>query len=160
MIAVATGDKGAVMLSSEEKIRPIMACETLAPLGESGAAILGEMMTDQSYADGDQIMGEGSAADRIFVVVQGSVSVYLPGATSPVRQMGSGSILGEYGLFASRHRTTTVKADGDCVLLWLEYPRFKSFLHQFPEVLFHLLEATVQRLVELEERISEDLAGS
>ena len=45
MIAVATGDKGAVMLSSEEKIRPIMACETLAPLGESGAAILGEMMT-------------------------------------------------------------------------------------------------------------------
>lgn len=143
-------------ISTEEKIAFIRACKTLDSLGFSGAGILAEMMQVEHHRAGDVITAAGDSAPHIYVVGTGTLAIQVPGAGDSVRTMGAGSILGEYGLFEERRRTSTVTATKDCLLLTLEYAKFRSFLHQFPEVMFDLLQTAVVRLTELDAQASRE----
>ena len=138
------------MLSTSEKQACIQACGALAPLGESGAMVLAELMAEQGYGAGTEVFGLGDAATHVYVIAEGSVSVFTGGSGTAVRQMGPGEILGEYGLVAGSRRTSRVTADEDCILLAMDYERFRNFLHQFPELMYHLLELAVSRMTALE----------
>ena len=137
-------------VTKEEKIDFIRACSTLESLGYSGAGILAEMMRVEHHVAGDVVAAAGHSASHIYVVGEGTLAIHVPGAEAPVRTMGPGSILGEYGLFEERRRTSTIMAESDCLLLTLEYAKFRDFLRQFPEVMYDLLETAVVRLTKLD----------
>jgi CRP-like cAMP-binding protein len=50
-------------------------------------------------------------------------------------------------------RTTTVKAENDAELMTMDYDRFKSFLFQYPQALYKLLEVAVVRLEQAEAKL-------
>ena len=147
------------MISDLEKLSHIRACDVWAPLGESGAAVLAERMNEERHGAGETIIAEGAEADRVYTVIAGSVTVHLEGAVTPLRTVGVGEILGDFCLFAPWLRTATIKAETDCILLSVTYPRFRDFLHEFPEVMYHLLETVVWRLTDREKEIFGDAKG-
>ncbi len=117
-------------------------------------------MNKERYGAGETIVDEGTGADRVYTVAAGTVEVHLAGAAAALQTVGVGEILGDFRLFAPRLRTATVKAQTDCVLLSLTYPRFRDFLIEFPEVMFRLLETVVWRLTDRERELFGDAVDS
>jgi CRP-like cAMP-binding protein len=115
-------------------------------------AVLAEMMRIERFPAGSTVVEAGEAADRVYVVAEGSLSVFVRGSEQSVRQLRMGDVLGEYGMVASAVRTATVKADDEAVCLSLDYERFREYLVRFPEALWVLFEGAAKRLVEAERR--------
>jgi len=112
--------------------------------------VLATMFEPRYYGDGEIICNAGDAATSVYAVASGEVEVLLPGSSSAVAKMGSGGVVGEYGMFLAGGRTATLMARGETVVLELDYQRFKRFLTAFPESMLALMAATVGRLQKLQ----------
>lgn len=74
------------------------------------------------------------------------------GHDQPVRTLGPGDLMGEYGMFVENVRTAAVRAQSDAALLSLDYNHFRAFLLHCPQATLALLQTAVGRLVEAERR--------
>ena len=137
-------------LSSAAKLDALRRCDVFARIPAAALGVLAEILETESLRVGDALFERGEPSDRVYVVVSGRLRVLVPGRAEPVRSLGPGQLLGEYGLFAAGARTASVRADEASVLLSLGYARFRAFLHQFPEAMFVLLGTAVGRLLEAE----------
>lgn len=140
------------MISTRDKQSCLQSCPLFAGLDASVLAVLAESVDTEVYADGEDVCLHGEEADRAYVVMDGSLAIFLPGIKAPVRRLGPGEIVGEYGLFAGT-RTATLRADGPTTLLSVDYTRFRAFLFQYPNAMFKVLAVTVRRLTESEARL-------
>lgn len=123
-----------------------------AAVPRADLAMLAELLNTESFEANALVMEAGEPADCVYVVAEGSLSVYLPNSTTRIRTLGPGDVLGEYGILAGSVRTTTVRADEPAILLSLEYERFHEYLLRFPTALWVLFEDTVRRLLAAERR--------
>ncbi|MBI5684081.1 MAG: cyclic nucleotide-binding domain-containing protein [Verrucomicrobia bacterium] len=115
-------------------------------------ALLAEMMETERLCAGETLFEAGDPSDRVYVVSEGRVAVFLPDQSQAVRSLGPGDIIGEYGMFLNRGRSATLKAEADTTLMSLDHIRFRSFLLRFPDAALSLLQTTVERLVAAEDR--------
>ena len=125
-------------------------CAVFARIPGEALGVLAEMMDSESLRAGDTLFARGEPSERVYLVVQGQLSVFLEEGGQAVRRLGPGELLGEYGMFAGHTRTATVRAHEEAVMLSLGYERFRAFLLQFPEASLALLATSVRRLVEAE----------
>ncbi len=139
-------------MSVEMRLSALRLCRFFSQLSGDELLPLAELMREESYSKGDLVWSFGDVADGIFVVVSGSLEADEPGGEDVDRVLGPGSLFGEYGMFAEGARTATVRCAEDCVLLFMEYPQFLEFLHDFPAATVALLRDTVRRLLELQQR--------
>ncbi len=139
-----------IALSVDEKIRTLGICPVFSKIPSGNLFILAEMMNTERLRAGEVLFEYGDPCDTIYMVARGSLSVFAPRSSEPVRTMRPGELLGEYGMFSGLVRTATVKADTEAILLSLEYQRFRAFLLQFPESTLTLLKTAVERLIALE----------
>lgn len=93
-------------------------------------------------AAGGQVVREGEAADRLYLIESGTVRV-TQGARE-LRIQGAGEVFGEIGCLRAVPRTATVTATEDVVLLALPAHEFRSVLAGDPRVLA-LADDLVQR---------------
>lgn len=104
----------------------------------------------QPMAAGEQIVGEGEAADRMFVIVSGRVEVRRrQGDRDQVlATLGANEHFGEISLIDRRPRSASVVAieDGElCVLLRQDVQRI---LDAFPEIKLKVYENFLESLCE------------
>ena len=128
----------------------LQACALFAKMPPADLQALAETMREESFDDARTVVAEGEAADRVFIVLSGVLDVTVAGAGKPAAELGPGDLFGEYGLFGRGVRTATVVSRGPCVLLTLDYTRFRAFLLMFPEAMLAILDSTVQRLLRLQ----------
>lgn len=136
-------------LSDEEadsRVRTLRQSEPFAVVPPNEQRILASMFEPVEFARGDILCREGDPADCVYVIASGEAEVELTDKWVAAR-VGPGGVVGEYGLFESRHRTATVIARSDVRALRLDYARFQRFLLAFPEAMYALLGLTVNRLV-------------
>jgi CRP-like cAMP-binding protein len=135
-----------------EKLRTLGTCPLFSGVPSVELAVLAEMMRTE-YLRADEILFRaGEFSDSVYVVVAGTLNIFLPNDPLPVRALLPGDLLGEYGLLANLARTATVRASTDAVLLSLDYQRFRAFLLRFPEAMLVILKTAVARLVAAENR--------
>jgi CRP-like cAMP-binding protein len=137
-------------LNTTKKLRTLSACPVFSKIPCDQLSVLAEMMTTENLRSGETLFECDDPSDRVYIVVSGSLDVFLPGRAERARILGPNKLLGEYGMFAGMARTATVKAQTDAVLLSLDYPRFRAFLLRFPEATLVLLQTAVERLVAAE----------
>ena len=124
---------------SPERLRAI-------PLfAELDSATLERLMTflvSEHVAAGRVIIGEGTIADRFYLLVRGTVeaSENSNGSRRVLRRLRDGNFFGEIALLAAVPRTATVTAITDCLLLSLAAEHFRRLLESSPGV-----RATVDR---------------
>jgi CRP-like cAMP-binding protein len=138
------------VLTTAQKAQALGICPLFASVRGDGLMLLAEMMCTESLRPGESLFEAGEPSDRVFVLVSGRVEVLLAGANRPLRTMGSGEVLGEYGMFANEVRTASVRAREDTTLISLDYDRFRSYLLHCPQATLKLLETSVRRLVAAE----------
>lgn len=122
--------------------------------------MLATMFDRRTLRGGDDLCREGDPARALYVIVSGWIDVHGSTSAAPVAALGSGEVIGEYGLV--RHdgrRTATLRARGPVELLALDYFRARNFLLAFPEATLGLLATAAKRLKDIE-RTLEQPAGS
>ena len=137
-------------MKTAERISLLGTCPVFAGISPAELALLAEMMETERVRPGEILCAAGESADRIYVVAAGRLNVNLPGSQTPLRRLGPGDLLGEYGMFSHQGRTATVLADTETILLSLDYARFRAFLLQYPSATLMLLQTAIERLVHAE----------
>ena len=118
----------------------------------SDLLILQEALTELQVPRGAPIFCTGDAADGLYVVVAGSVSVFLrgPSGRKRVASLAPGVVFGEMGLLDGLPRSADVVADEDSVVLKLTRAQFDGIRRTRPgiaaTVLFNLSGEMATRL--------------
>ena len=102
---------------------------------------------------GRLIFAHGEAADAVYLVVEGTVTVFrdkVGRAMQLLARIGRGELLGELCLFDETTRTASARAATDCRLLVLGGREFNSLLAQFPSIQHAVLHAVAERMARVE----------
>lgn len=104
-------------------------------------------LKDQPFGPGESLCRQGEAADSLYVIQHGRVSVRVAseGAETEVAQLGPGQFFGEMGLMTGEPRNATVQALSHVDAYRLEKETFRSLMARRPEVAETMAEALALR---------------
>jgi glutaminase len=108
--------------------------------------LMHKAMRTVTYATGDVIIVEGAAAEELFMLAGGLVSVHMPMTESaqPIyRRVGAisaGTTFGEGSLYKEAFRTRRIIADEPCTCYVLSVKEFLSLTVRHPEMEIKLLK--------------------
>jgi len=137
---------------SEGTLRDLKTFELFSRLPEEDLARLAEAMEETSFPAGTEILKEGDAGDRMFLLLEGSVEVLKttpygePYVTASLKDSFHCSF-GEMALIDEGTRSATVRAKTDCRTLSLSAEQFRRFCREYPAVGVELLLGVSATLV-------------
>lgn len=108
----------------------------------------------ETFAPGEEIIRQGDAPDRFYIVIRGHAEVLyedLKGETETVDRRKAGEYFGETGLLQNRPRSATVIAsqDGEVEVLALDRLDFQEMMAKSKATEMHLAQEMIQRLIRL-----------
>lgn len=128
-----------------ERIAVLGGSDVFGAVPSRELTILATMFEPIAFEAGDALFRSGEKASQVYAIIDGALEMRtIDGSTHELRR---GSVVGEYGLFGSGTRDSTVIALRAGRALALDYARFHRFLLAFPECSFALLRLTVERLL-------------
>jgi CRP/FNR family transcriptional regulator, cyclic AMP receptor protein len=136
------------MAREHEHLRKIPFFEDLTPEDLERVGTIGER---RSFEAGQPLVAEGTQGQAMFVILSGRATVDAGGRT---HDLGPGDFVGEMALRGRKPRSATVTAAEPVECLVFETMYFKPFLIKNPSVAVAILEGVVERLREVQERIS------
>ena len=98
---------------------------------------------------GHDLFREGDTGDALYLVMSGSLGVYVQSTTNEHRLIslvGPGETVGEMALISGQPRSATVTAIRDSELLRLAKSRFDRLMKQYPEIMSGMMRILVHRL--------------
>ena len=107
------------------------------------------LVTTIDVAAGRELIRQDEPGREFFVVVDGEAEVRRDGAVIAVR--GPGTFFGEMSLLLHRPRSASVVAKTAMTIDVIDRQDFRRLLEEYPDLHAPLLEATAQRLAELDE---------
>ena len=137
---------------SEGTLRDLKTFELFSRLPEEDLARLAEAMEETHFPAGTEILKEGDAGDRMFLLLEGSVEVLKttpygePYVTASLKDSFHCSF-GEMALIDEGTRSATVRAKTDCRTLSLSAEQFRRFCREYPAVGVELLLGVSATLV-------------
>jgi voltage-gated potassium channel len=102
------------------------------------------------YAPGETLVERDSDRGGLFVLLSGTASVEVGGAT---HELGPGDFFGEMALLGRTRRSASVTAIEPIEALVIETIYFDPFLMQNPSVAVAILHGVVERLREVQDRV-------
>ena len=140
------------MQAHEEMIRGLKTFPLLSKLSDEDLALLAEVMREQDFPAGTEILREGEPGDDMYLLLEGSVDVLKttpfgePYVTASLQDSYHCSF-GEMALIDQGKRSATVRAKTDCRTLSLDYVSFQSFCREHPHIGLELLMSISVTLV-------------
>jgi SulP family sulfate permease len=120
--------------------------QVVGELSPEEAATAGRVFQEQTAAAGETFIRKGEAADTLYVVLQGRVSIELVLNGSDYRKRlrtyGPGTIIGEMGFYSGIARSANICADCETRLLFINREDFTQLEKEHPA-----LAAKLHRLV-------------
>lgn len=115
----------------------LTAIPLLAELGQERLVRLSEQFVTATFDEGDDIVVQGAAGKKFYIIVRGSVGVVTsdrPGEERELAVLEIGDYFGEISLLADVLTTATVRARTPAVCLALTRNRFLALLADAPEL--------------------------
>jgi len=118
------------------------------------AEALGEiaaLMQPRCLAAGEVLFDQGERGDELFIVQEGSLAIYVPGAAlpaeaPPLRILTSGEVLGEMALIDRKPRSLSARALTASRVLVLGGDEFRRLLQTRPEVALYVMSGLNDRI--------------
>ena len=107
------------------------------------------LVTTIDVAAGRELIRQGEPGREFLVVVSGEAEVRRDGEV--IARRGPGTFFGEMALLLDRPRNASVVARTPMTIDVIDRQDFRRLLEEFPDLYAPLLEATAQRLTELEQ---------
>lgn len=118
------------------------------------AEALGEIavvMQLRCLAVGEVLFDQGESGDELFIVQEGSLAIYVPGAdlpaeAPPLRVLTSGEVLGEMALIDRKPRSLSARALTASGVLVLSGDEFRRLLQTHPEMALYVMSGLNDRI--------------
>jgi CRP-like cAMP-binding protein len=120
-------------MTSHERLTTLRMVAEFREIPPAELTALASAMREEVYEAGEPVCVEGEPADRVFIVHAGEVSVTQEGRSGIVQVAARGALFGEVAFFDRAFRTATVGARTACIVLSLEFERFRQFLLANPD---------------------------
>lgn len=120
-------------------------------------ASLAEQFQVETANAGDEIIKEGDAGDKIYLIAEGKVDVSKLGKRNNKVQLavlGSGNYFGEEALVADSSRSASVRAVSACIFLTLSDGEFQKLLDELP-AMRDAITAIIEQRAAQREQINE-----
>ena len=127
-----------------EKILLLKKVPFLAHTSPDTLAWLAKSAEEQSVNETEVIFEKGSDAEKMYVVVEGSVQLYNDHKT--LRSLVSGDCFGLLSLLDEGKRSASAKAKTSCILLGIRQGIFHRILLNHPEAMKALLNILAKRI--------------
>jgi CRP/FNR family transcriptional regulator, cyclic AMP receptor protein len=98
----------------------------------------------KAFAPGDILFREGDSGDELYLILEGSVEVYLADRT--LSYLTEGDIFGEMALFEGKPRSATVKAAESLKVLALTQEHFRMIFQLHPSWTLQLIRGFALRI--------------
>lgn len=131
--------------------------DLFSTVDDETAAQLAKQMVTRNYRKGQTLVHQGDAGTALFVIVEGSVAVYVTsedGDRMTLNTLGATDVLGEIALFDGGVRSASAEALEATTVLALSRAAFLEVLHAHPEIVDQVLRA----MGSLVRRLSEQAA--
>jgi CRP-like cAMP-binding protein len=109
---------------------------------------IADQFREETFRAGADLVRQGDAGGRIFVIANGFVKISVNGRTR--RTDGPGSVIGELSVFDRGPRGATVTAAGEVAALTMSSSSFLALLEDEPAVARHVMGVLARRLRECE----------
>jgi branched-chain amino acid transport system substrate-binding protein len=126
----------------------IRGMEVFRPFPDQALAELSENLPRHEFAAGEVIVEKGESGDSMFVMLEGCVSVVIPGKDGQpleVTRLGVPDVFGEMALLTGEPRSATVRALTRTVVLEITKDDITPLFEQQPEVMRQLAEIMARR---------------
>ena len=144
-------------MTLEERIGILGAAPEMTGLPGPALAAMAAATREERFRPGETIVGSGEAADRVFVLAEGTATVTRGGL--PLRRLGPGTLVGEIAFLVDGLRTATVVAVSECTLLSLPYVNFRELLLSHPRGALAVAARLARQLVEAEALLTRHRSG-
>ncbi len=104
----------------------------LARASETTRAELTAWFATERFDNGHEIVREGDAGDRLFIIARGTVEVVRSHSKQVLAKLSDGDYFGEMSLLSDEPRNATVRAIGPCVCLSLQRDQFRQLILREP----------------------------
>ena len=117
-------------------------------LSDDEIANFWEIVKENSYPKGHDVISEEHAGETMYIVKDGSVHITknIDGRQRLLARLGVGEFFGEICLFDLGLRTATAKTIQPCTLLEIPKSRFDQLLQQHPAIGVKVLYAMMQEM--------------
>jgi CRP-like cAMP-binding protein len=122
----------------------LSAVPLFAPLSQRHRRKVAEAARIRRFTKGTPLVVSKQAASELFVILEGDVTVAVPGR--PPFAMGAGSFVGELALLDGGSRSASVVADGPVVTLAVSGRRFRKLMQAEPAIAIGVAEELARRL--------------
>ena len=95
-------------------------------------------------APGDFLFREGETGDRMYVLLEGEIDIFL--GDFVLETAGPGSLLGEMALIEDTPRTANAVAKSPATLAQIDRRRFHFLVQQTPHFATHVMKILADRL--------------
>ncbi len=106
----------------------------------------------QKLKPSEILFNEGDEGDAFYIILSGSVEVFLPKLEKQLVILHSGSFFGELSLILGLPRTASVRALENTILFAIVKPAFEQLLQQYPELTDVIISELEKHQTELAER--------
>lgn len=101
---------------------------------------------------GDYICRENEPGDEFYIILTGSVRIFVEKINKPLVTLTAGKSFGELALMLGGNRTATAIAIEDTTLFSINRPNFGKVLHQYPQMAEQIAQDLHRHQIELQER--------
>lgn len=116
-------------------------------------ALLAERLKPAPFSRGDVVTQQGTRADWLYILVSGSVDVFVENGEherAKVAELGPGSVFGEMGLMTGEPRAATIVARTQVDSYRLDKESFRDLIASRPEVADHISALLTKRRAEID----------
>jgi divalent anion:Na+ symporter, DASS family len=149
----ARGESAAAPTDAAAYAQLLGRLDLFAGLDRVTLAKLAAHLEPRRYAALEIVFRQGDPGDAFYLVARGSVGAYVPDESGDgerrLNLLEAGEPFGEIALLTNIPRTTTIKAETDCELLWLPRSRFLALVREQPSVALAVAATLSRRLAGL-----------
>ena len=136
------------MNNDNQRLRSMREVELFRDIDPAELQIIAEKMQEQSFENREVVFREGDPGDRLFILLQGTMHVYVTRKSKVItyNRLQPGECFGEMALIENVPRSATVQADAPSMCLTLSRQEFLELLKNYPLVVLRLMQVLVPRL--------------
>ncbi len=148
------------MSSANELVNIVRKCEIFSSLDYETCAAIAPTFEILNLKQGDILFRKNDESDGFFIIVDGRLEALIVGSKHAtievIGYMYSGEPVGELGALSDTSRSLTVRAAESSSLLKLSSAKFKKLCHDYPSILFAIVNPIIRRSQKSIELLSKE----
>lgn len=128
----------------DRQIALLQQCEAFRNMSEAQVRQFNDLLRQETYASGSELMRQDVFSGRTFIILSGFVGIWRDG--EQVNRCGPASFIGEIGLLTGQPATCMVQAEGKVTAGTTDGPTLMQFLKSAPTMKTNLVCLASERL--------------